>query len=231
MKSEVIQSGRVDFPEFRNERVYMEEFRVGKGLPLHLKRWQHTVDQMLDDLYVQGRVWIMIDQAYVAAGTHHRRPGLHVDGNWSGRRPAISWLESRRLDADATKPQPEEPGHQRHRNVGGPQMLVMASNVCGCKAYVGSYKRPERFSGGDCAKVDTAGMQTVLMAPNTVWMGPATGMLHKSLPMAEDCARTFVRLNVEDCMSTRVHARRLAPRAGLNQFGAAGPRYRPIQTP
>lgn len=80
--SNVQQRSSVSFPEFTGERVYMREFSLDQGLPADLRRWQPTVDSMLDGVKATGPVFIMIDQAVVVASNPHRRPGLHVDGYW-----------------------------------------------------------------------------------------------------------------------------------------------------
>lgn len=75
--------GCAPFPEFTGERVYMEPFRKRDGLPARLSRWQATVDAMLAGIDTDQPIYLMIDQAHAAAGTTHRRPGLHVDGYWN----------------------------------------------------------------------------------------------------------------------------------------------------
>jgi hypothetical protein len=72
----------VEFPEFLAERVYMREFYKGK-LPEDLKRWEPTVDAMLDGVDTDGPIYIMIDEKVVKAGEAQRRRGLHVDGYWN----------------------------------------------------------------------------------------------------------------------------------------------------
>jgi len=80
--SEFSVSGSVVFPAFLQERVYMEEFTMN-GLPTSLRRWQTTVDAMLKDVGEFSKAFIMIDQSKVYEGGTQRRPGLHIDGNWS----------------------------------------------------------------------------------------------------------------------------------------------------
>lgn len=80
----VEEAGKIVFPEFRGERVYMLPFTVANGLPEHLSHWQNTVDGMLDgvDVDPQQDIYLMIDQKYVSQHQMHRRPGIHVDGYW-----------------------------------------------------------------------------------------------------------------------------------------------------
>lgn len=81
-QSIVQQRGLVAFPSFMAERVYMREFRKETGLPTDLKRWQPTVDAMLDGVDTDGPIYLMIDQGIVKAGNAQRRPGMHIDGYW-----------------------------------------------------------------------------------------------------------------------------------------------------
>lgn len=80
----VQEAGKVIFPEFRNERIYMLPFTVKHGLPQELSHWQKTVDAMLDgvDVDPQQDIYLMVDQKYVTQNEMHRRPGIHVDGYW-----------------------------------------------------------------------------------------------------------------------------------------------------
>ena len=83
--SYVEQRGKVNFPEFTGERVYMKEFYKEKGLPSELSRWQNTVDSMLEGVETDGPIYLMIDQGVVKGGTSQRRGGLPVDGSWHPR--------------------------------------------------------------------------------------------------------------------------------------------------
>lgn len=82
MQSIVQQRGSVAFPQFMGERHHMRPFFTADGLPSDLARWQPTVDAMLDGIYTEGPVYIMIDEGVVKAGTTHRRPRMHLDGFW-----------------------------------------------------------------------------------------------------------------------------------------------------
>jgi hypothetical protein len=54
MQSIVQERGRVVFPEHAGERVYMREIFKRKGLPPDLRRWQQTVDAMLEGVETDG---------------------------------------------------------------------------------------------------------------------------------------------------------------------------------
>lgn len=74
--------GDVTFPEFTGERIYMKKFYKNKGLPNEYKRWQPTIDQMLDKIDIDEPIYLMVDQGIVQPNTAHRREGVHIDGYW-----------------------------------------------------------------------------------------------------------------------------------------------------
>lgn len=174
--SSVQQRGRVAFPVFQGERIYMREFTKAAGLPADIARWQSTVDAMLDGVDTDGPIFIMVDQGGVRANTTQRRPGLHVDGYWN---PAIY---------------AHGHGGQRIGSVES-EAIILASDMLGCAAYVGEYEG-EPGSGGDCTHIDADGLTRVEMEPGRVWAGDALRMLHEAIPVERDCVRTVVRLNV-----------------------------------
>lgn len=174
--SNVQQRGRVTFPEFTGERVYMRRFTKAAGLPPDLARWQPTVDAMLDGVNAPGSIFLMVDQSPVRAGMAQRRPGLHVDGYWN---------------ADSA----------RHNGGGhflagdGAEAILLASSVLGGCGYVGRFDgRPG--DGGDCEHLGRDGLLRVDMEPGYTWAGHALHMLHESVPVRCDALRTLVRLNV-----------------------------------
>jgi len=180
MDSVVKQGGRVEFPAFIGERVYMQEFRKKDGLPVALKRWQKTVDSMLNEVDSDGPIYLMVDQAFVKAGATHRRAGLHIDGHW------ITGIQAHGS--------PGRPGHRHVHNGSGKEALILASDVIGCRAFDGQF-HGEIYDGGDCSHIKIDGLREILMLPNHVYAGNV-GMLHESLPVIADCQRTVVRLNV-----------------------------------
>lgn len=83
MKRSIVQArGAAHFPEFTGERFHMRAIFKGRPLPADISRWQGTVDAMLDGVDADGPLYLMVDQARVAAGTTHRRAGVHIDGHW-----------------------------------------------------------------------------------------------------------------------------------------------------
>lgn len=74
------------------------------------------------------------------------------------------------------------------------EAIILASNVSACRAYEGEFNGPVG-EGGDCAHIDTDGLQSVTMDADRVYAGNVT-MLHETLPCLVACQRTVVRLNV-----------------------------------
>ena len=173
MNSSVQMGEQVTFPDNTGERIYMLPFHQKDGLPTYLSRWQKTVDAMLDGVKTDDSIYLMIDQGIVKRGSAHRRPGLHVDGNWNE--------SSGRHD-----------GH-RHGDY-GVEMIILASDVKGCRALIGDVDGtpgPE----GQCHHLDVAHLDEMIFEPFRSYFGTAT-TVHESLPMLTMSARSLVRLNV-----------------------------------
>ena len=218
--SNVQQRGRVPFPAFTGERIYMREFTKAAGLPSALARWQDTVDAMLDGVDTSGPIFLMVDQAPVKVATTHRRPGLHVDGYWHpalqahggggghSSRPAEPVGGHRHnsgghrgTPTPTTPPVPDVGGHRGRRSGhfhagDDAEALILASDVLGCAAYVGEFDG-KPASGGDCSHIDAGGLLRVDMEPGRAWAGHTLTMLHEALPVRRGCLRTVVRLNVK----------------------------------
>lgn len=198
--SQLETAGTVIFPSFQNEKVYMREFRKGQ-LPSDLSRWQPTVDMMLDGLDFDGPAYLMVDQGEVSAGETHRRGGWHVDGYWN---PGIKAHGGGHL--------PTYPAHspfRRHRSspfhssgadswahaeFKEPEMLLLASDVVGCRAAVGEFE-VDMKNGGDCSGVDVSNMQIKTLQPGIGYRGNVS-LLHESIPLIKNSQRTVVRINV-----------------------------------
>ena len=183
--SYVEQRGKVNFPEFTGERVYMKEFYKEKGLPSELSRWQSTVDSMLEGVDTDGPIYLMIDQGVVKGGTSHRRGGLHVDGYWNprisdhgGAKHFGSWKTGGWVNCDFKDK----------------EALILASSLTAARGYQGIWEG-SCGEGGDCSHINTSNLKEVVMHAGNVYAGNVA-MLHESLPVAEDCIRTLVRLNV-----------------------------------
>ena len=194
--SYVEQRGKVNFPEFTAERVYMKEFYKEKGLPSELSRWQNTVDSMLEGVETDEPIYLMIDQGVVKGGTSHRRGGLHVDGYWN---PGVKAHGGRH---GYQPPQHHGTKHFGSWKTGGwvncdfkdKEALILASSLTAARGYQGIWEG-SCGEGGDCSHINTSNLKEVVMHAGNIYAGNVT-MLHESLPVAEDCIRTLVRLNV-----------------------------------
>lgn len=208
MQSIVQARGSVRFPAFNKERHYMRPFTQAEGLPKDLRHWQTTVDQMLLGVDAPGPIYIMIDQSEVRAGAAQRRPGVHIDGYWN---PGLSAHDSGGHVTKATGSHRPEPVHlsspraawdtspprwnTAHLKGQWPaEAIILASDVQACRALVGAWDGVIG-DGGDCSHLALAGLESITMQPNVAYAGNVT-MLHESLPVAQDCRRTLVRLNV-----------------------------------
>jgi hypothetical protein len=184
MLSTVERRNRVVFPEFTGERIYMREFRQIDGLPRGLERWQETVDQMLQGLRTEKSIFIMVDQSKVIEGQPQRRPGVHIDGVWvAGHWDNGGWKTGQH-DTGGHRFIPEDN-----------QLILLASDVQGCAAYVGEYDGTPG-EGGDFQHLDLSQLQKTELEPMYCYGGNAMTMLHESLPMRKTVDRTLVRLNV-----------------------------------
>jgi len=178
MESRVVKQGPVTFPEFTGERLYMMPFRVHNDgsidLPVANMRWMPTIKAMLAGIFTSSNdLYLMVDQAEVKAGQPHRRGGVHIDGNW----------------VDAAK---------EDKLFNPDELLLLASDVFGCKAYTGIYDLRQVGSGGDCTNVKLENAKEVRMEPGYVYAG-TVATLHESVPVAQDCKRTLVRINAARC--------------------------------
>lgn len=188
LNSVLREGGDVVFPAFTGERIYMQAFRQEEGLPAAYARWQPTVDAMLNGITTSATIFLMVDQGVVEAHAPHRRPGLHVDGNWredlrchSPGRPGHSH------PPDRPWPEPEVFAYD-------PELLVLASDITASRALVG------RFCGvpdaeGSCEALDLSCGESRLLQAHRAYVGTAE-TVHESLPVAESCQRTLVRLNI-----------------------------------
>jgi hypothetical protein len=203
--SQIQESKSVAFPAFTGERVHMQKFTKNAGLPSYLERWQSTVDAMLNGVEANGNIFIMIHQGQIIKNTHHRRGGIHIDGNWIEGLSAHDGEPTHSGLSAHGNPTPT-PGHRMGLSSGwgppdrwkevssNPQTLILASDVQACIAFTGEYESAE-FNGGDCSYVNPRSLNSFGLKKNVVYVGD-TLTLHESLPLEYSCQRTVVRLNV-----------------------------------
>ena len=202
MLSSVEEGGLVTyFPGFTGEQVYMVPFWKELYLPRPLRRWQSTVDQMLEGVETNREMYLMIDQSVIEPGKPHRRPGVHLDGYWS---PAVGHNGGGSHTPSKHSPQPggsHTPGGTHHArrmrwedaDFEEPEGIILASNVMGCRGFLGQFDGPIH-DGGDASDVDLSGLAEITLEANQTYIGNVS-FLHESLPFPEACKRTLVRIN------------------------------------
>lgn len=103
MFSSVIDNlGPTQLPTFSGTRIMMMPFEVSdvSSLPTAIAPWRPVVSELIGRCNpgASGVGYITIDEAVVAPGEMHRRPGLHVDGGidpngvkrgWGGPPPGV----------------------------------------------------------------------------------------------------------------------------------------------
>ena len=134
---------------------------------------------MLEGIESTARMYLMVDQSTVEPGKSHRRPGPHIDGTWSEKGGG-----SRTPDFEAKKAFERE-------------LVILASDVEGCVAYVGSYDPMGFKPGGDCSDMDLSGLERVTLKAGFAYVGTAA-TIHESIPIKRACQRTLVRINVPE---------------------------------
>ena len=177
-ESKCTKVGPVTFPAFTGERIYMMPFLNGREHP-GLERWQKTIAAMLKGIPVGVLCYLMVDQSTVEPGQPQRRPGVHVDGNWTAE---SGWTIGGGLWKEL-----QDVGYL-------PESIVLASNIEGCVGYTGVFEgRPG--PGGNCSHIDISGGQKVALKPNLAYRGNVT-FLHESTPILKGGKCTLVRINV-----------------------------------
>ena len=142
----------------------------------------------LEDPADPFKCFIMVDNDFIEEGKYHRRPGVHIDGNWipemNAHRPRPGWVHVGKhgngghIIDDSSK-------HQK---------LIMVSSEPYCKVYLGEYDG-EIKEGGDCSEIDTSAMESMILEPNHVYMGDAMTLLHETLPATHTSNRALIRIN------------------------------------
>lgn len=178
-KSEVKDLGSVSLPAFTGTRVMMQPFRLDRvawSLP-NLRPWVDTICSLLSrlDELVTGVGYLTIDEAEVAAGETHRRPGLHVDGvgpdgdvgGWGGGGGAWSSCG-----------------------------MIVAASHDGCQAWRQNFEgSPGR--DGDCSHLASQLEDDALVrmcGGRAYWCSPL--MVHASLALTQTTRRQFMRISM-----------------------------------
>lgn len=191
MKSELIELGRVELPEFSGVRCQMMPFRVDDPSgTVPFEQWRPLVSFVCSIAKEHGVGFLTIDEAIVQPGQHHRRPGLHVDCGGSA------------TDHGGAPPpapkhggSPPAPGPAHGASGGHGGMFTVASHR-GCRGYVGIVAG-DQGADGDCSHLldRIAGLRRVDMLPDVLYWANHT-FIHETLPATEVQSRQFVRVSM-----------------------------------
>lgn len=201
--SAVKELNPVSFPDFTGERIYMQKFYKEEGLPKHLSRWQQTVDQMLLQVDTDEPIFLMVDQGIVKPNTSHRRPGPHIDGYWIEDLQAHGGSSGGHRFHNETETLIAKNGRLdsgpswQTIDLSEPESIILASDLSGCKAYVGDWSGPIG-EGGDCSDISFSDLSEFTMQANSAYMGNVS-FIHESIPLPFETKRTLVRLNLKGC--------------------------------
>jgi hypothetical protein len=201
----------VRFPEYKPEKIYMQEFTKIQGLPKKYKHWQETVDQLLYPVPANGKVFLMVDCATVKQGEYHRRKGLHVDGIWNPDVPnknkfktwsyCPSWESAQPVSSSTGEVSSMfsliEPPAKAPRSY-KKQAIILASSCTMSKGYHGTFLTDTIIDDdGDCKHVKFhRDMQEMYFEEGNAYIGNAN-MLHETLPAKHTVDRQLIRLSVD----------------------------------
>ena len=178
--SQFREVGKVEFPGFQGIRVQLMPVVIHdpSSLPdeLLLNGWLQTFARLCGAVpEVMGTGYLTIDQRYVVHESFHRRPGLHVDGY--GAWGAAGW---------------------------GARGMIMASDVPACAAWAQEFEGLP-LQGKDCGDPKEGNCDHLrkqcrqeckaILKANTIYWCDAL-CVHESLPVSQDCYRTFIRLSL-----------------------------------
>lgn len=187
----------VELPEFTGIRVLLMPFLMEdiETIPNDLKNYRSTIEKLVSISPVtKGVGYLTIDERFVKSGDTLRKKGLHVDGVGPNGEAGIwsavassGWIKS----AD-----PKGGKEKCWVNAAGIGGMITVSYPAGCRAW------NKEFSGnvniyGDCESLRSQfpdNEATIFEANTAYWCN--SFCVHESLPMKEDCNRTFVRLSM-----------------------------------
>lgn len=175
--SKIEYVGRAPLPPFTGTRIMMMPIKIGVmgSVPRTLDHYRDTLHKLFRFAvkHTGQTGYLTIDEKNVAAGSTHRRAGLHVDGLYAGS--CGGWG-----------------GGGGWGSVGN-GMLTVASHV-GCAAY------RQQFVGwpgsdGECDHLASQCGNMNILAPNSVyWLDGLC--VHESLKQPAAVDRQFVRLSL-----------------------------------
>ena len=170
-------------------------------LPEPFGDYKETVEQVLSKVYHRDNVcYITIDEKTICKETH-RRPGIHVDGNWyegkhghdtSGHRIKMGthYIEPHHGLDGKWIDKPYWGNEDEDKDKGG---MLLVSNFAGCRVYKGEFDGPIK-EGGDCSLIDVSKLKSEIMPAGYVYYLNAAG-IHESLEIPVKVNRSLLRIN------------------------------------
>lgn len=152
-------------------------------------QFKGLVEEMISGLPIKkGLAYFTVDGKLIKKGESHRRPGVHIDGNFL---PSQGWDSGGWKIGGGGKVLSESDHLIAYEsNTGG---LLIASTHPACKGWNGLFEgRPS--TGGDCAHINITG-NGFIMNPNVIYYGNSQ-FLHESVPVDKDVHRTLVRITL-----------------------------------
>lgn len=161
-------------PSFKKS-VLMKKFDISSKKNLSTEE-KKVVDNMIGLLNPKpsGVAWLTIDSRKISAGETHRKPGTHIERNYSeetGLGNNGSWG-----NADS--------------NGGG---MIYAASKHGCNGYLGAINSIPDENGG--ISEDLSGLEKIKLEENTVYYANSQ-FIHTPLKFNQETPRTIVRITL-----------------------------------
>lgn len=188
MQSKLIKLNKVEFPEFLPELIYMLPFKKGDKLPVKYKRWQKTVDSMLQKVNSDKEIYLTLQQSTVNQGEHPRRPGAHIDGIW------IPSIKAHRTGVHKTMAWDTGGGNWKSKNLVNGGIIIACDSVPPI-VYLGPINGTPG-EGGDCTHINLSNTEKKLLTVNHAYIGNVN-MVHETTEAAQVTNRTFVRITMD----------------------------------
>jgi hypothetical protein len=181
----------VQVPEFTGElRMLPFDMQTLKGIPEEFMEFVRTLIAPLPDK--KHTAWFTLDGRVIEKGKSHRRPGVHIDGNyipdvsdWGGGSNGWKVGEGgRSLSSDHHK--------LSYENENGG--LILVSNYPACRGWIGSYDITPGI-GGDLRHSADKLDKGFMLKSNTVYYGNSR-FIHESLPVENKVHRVLARITL-----------------------------------
>lgn len=164
------------------------------------------VKQMISNLpELKGIAYLTIDGKHLKRSLHHRKPGIHIDGNFIPQGENASWKGTNgggggwKVGNNGDNQSKEEFEKAYLSKTGG---MLITSTYPLCKGWNGEFDgKPEK--GGNCAMfylhpklaLDVHPDKGFILKPNTIYYGTSQ-FVHQSLPSDKSIHRVLVRITL-----------------------------------